>query len=307
MINSKMVYTDLAIEAKEMVHEEKDVEIEGIEVNIEKSEGDDVTVTSVDVFNEKGSEAIGKPIGKYITIESDVIKESNIGKHREISQTLSDELKKLLPEKENPKILVVGLGNWNVTADSLGPKVVENMIITRHLFVYSPESVSHDTFGDVSGIIPGVMATTGMETSEIIRGIVDKTTPEVIFVIDALAARNVKRVNSTIQLTNTGIYPGSGVGNKRKEITQNSMGIPVIAIGVPTVIYATTLINDVLENIKDQNFEIDENFYTDYLNLCVTPKEEDIIVNRMQTIISDGINLFAHKGIKIEEVREYIY
>ncbi len=313
------IQTDLAIESKEMVSEEKDIEIDGVAVEIEEKEGKKLKITRVNVFNEQGSASIGKPIGKYITIESNEIKENDTDIHRKIAKNIAKELKLLHKTEKESKALVIGLGNWNVTADSLGPKVVSKTIVTRHLYENNVPDID-DTFGQVSAFIPGVMGLTGIETSDIVKGIVDKTKPDYIVVIDSLAARNVSRVNTTIQLSDSGIFPGSGVGNKRREISKETMGVPVIAIGVPTVVHAATLVSDVVDNVNDvlknsntscsisenQKYEfIDRVLSEEFQNLFVTPKEEDIVIRRIRSVISDGLNSFFHHGISVEDVREY--
>jgi len=313
------IQTDLAIETKEMVSSEKDVEIEGVKVVIEEKESKNIKVTRVNIFNEAGSKSMGKPIGNYITIESDLIKENESDMHRKISKIISGELKQLFDMKKDKKVFVAGLGNWNVTADSLGPKVVSKTIVTRHLYEYMKDEISK-TFGCVSAFVPGVMGITGMETSELVKSIVERTSPDLLIVVDSLAARNVGRLNTTIQITDTGIHPGSGVGNARKEINKDTVGVPVIAIGVPTVVNAVTLVSDVVDNVnkvlndssklsipeEEKHKIINELLLTDFQKLCVTPKEEDMVIKRLRNIISDSINIYAHHGVDIEDVREYL-
>ncbi|WP_033828363.1 GPR endopeptidase [Bacillus andreraoultii] len=243
--------TDLAIEAREMVVEQKEQEKIDSDINgviVKERTEQDVIITEVTI-SEKGSETVGKKPGYYLTIESQAIRDAN----REFEQTTKNifakEFHKFLEKKNINKqstCLIVGLGNWNVTPDALGPIVCENIIVTRHLFELQPQSVQ-DGYRPVSAIAPGVMGITGIETSDIIFGVVQKTKPDFIIVVDALASRSIERVNATIQISDTGIHPGSGVGNKRKELSEETLGVPVIAIGVPTVVDAVSITSDTID------------------------------------------------------------
>lgn len=249
------IRTDLAIEAREMAIEQKGVDTENnisqIEgVIIKEKEIDDITVSLVEV-TEAGEAAIGKKKGSYLTIEVQGIREQNTETQAKVERVLATELAHFLKRmniSKDSSCLVVGLGNWNVTPDALGPAVVENLVVTRHLFELQPHSVQKG-YRSVSGISPGVMGITGIETSDIILGVVEKSKPDFLIVIDALAARSIERVNSTIQISDTGIHPGSGVGNKRKELSEETIGIPVIAIGVPTVVDAVSITSDAIDFI----------------------------------------------------------
>ena len=230
--------TDLALERRDLYNKAHNIDqdIDGIETEEEKV-NDDITISRVKVTNEKGEEAIGKPIGSYITID---VKKFNIAQNDEIqaaSEALTKELKALIEKHIDAKgpILVVGLGNIYVTPDALGPKVINEIDITRHLLQYMPEVLDENT-REVSAVSPGVLGTTGIETLEILKGIVDNIKPKLVIVIDALASRSIERISSSVQLADTGIVPGAGVDNTRKEITVNTLGIPVIAIGIPTVV-----------------------------------------------------------------------
>lgn len=244
------VRTDLALEAKES-YEADDVRIRGVRVKEEKDEEKEIYTTTVVIETENGARAMGKPAGTYITLEAPNMSAPDEGSHREISEELAHHLRELMKGVCPPdgSVLVVGLGNREVTPDALGPDVVNNLNITRHMIrVYGRISDELRTSGEVSAIVPGVMAQTGMETVEIIRGVVEETQPDVVIVIDALAARSTKRLNRTIQITDTGINPGSGVGNHRNAINQEELGVPVIAVGVPTVVDAATIVNDTLRS-----------------------------------------------------------
>ncbi|MCQ6273618.1 GPR endopeptidase [Bacillus sp. V3B] len=251
------VRTDLAIEAREMAMDEKSKNmneqenlshIEG--VIIKEKEEDDIKISFVEVTKE-GQEAIGKKQGKYLTIEVVGIRQSDTELQQKVEKIFATEFSHFLKQngiKQDASCLVVGLGNWNVTPDALGPQVCENLLVTRHLYELQPESVD-EGFRPVSALSPGVMGLTGIETSDIIFGVVEKTKPDFVIAIDALAARSIERVNSTIQISDTGIHPGSGVGNKRKELSQETLGIPVIAIGVPTVVDAVSITSDTIDFI----------------------------------------------------------
>ncbi|MEQ2526252.1 GPR endopeptidase [Bacillaceae bacterium CLA-AA-H227] len=252
------VRTDLAVEAREMViaereqsalYGEKDIsQIEG--VIIKEKEENDIKVSLVEI-TKQGAEALGKKEGKYLTLEVIGIRQQDTELQQKVEEVFAHEFSHFIKQLgigENASCLVVGLGNWNVTPDALGPQVCENLLITRHLYELQPESVE-EGYRPVSAIAPGVMGLTGIETSDIIRGVVEKTKPDFVIAIDALAARSIERVNSTIQISDTGIHPGSGVGNKRKELSKETLGIPVVAIGIPTVVDAVSITSDTIDYI----------------------------------------------------------
>lgn len=230
--------TDLALERRDLYKKAHNIEadVDGIETEEEKID-DSLMVNRVKVTNEKGEQAIGKPIGSYITIDIKKLKVATEEDIQKASEIVTKELKILIEKHVNTKdsILVVGLGNIYVTPDALGPKVINEIDITRHLLEYMPEVLDENT-REVSAISPGVLGTTGIETLEILKGIVDNVKPKLVIVIDALASRSIERISSSIQLADTGIVPGAGVGNARKELTQNTLGVPVIAMGIPTVV-----------------------------------------------------------------------
>jgi spore protease len=249
------VRTDLAIEAHQIAVEERlqqkkesSSPIEGVVIHDREIDG--IKLSYVQVA-EEGAKSIGKKPGNYVTIEAQGIREHNTELQQKVQEIFAKELIQFLQRLnigKNASCLVVGLGNSNVTPDALGPLTVENLLITRHLFRLQPESVE-EGFRPVSAIAPGVMGTTGIETSDIIDGVVQKTKPDFVIVIDALASRSIERVNATIQISDTGIHPGSGVGNKRKELSKETLGIPVISIGVPTVVDAVSITSDTIDFI----------------------------------------------------------
>lgn len=323
MVEKYKIRTDLAMEQKERF-ESDHVEVSGVVLEEEYDEEKEIKITTVRIETENGAKAMGKPVGTYLTLEAPNMAAADEGYHREISETLAGFLEKYMKDTEENQekgysVLVVGLGNREVTPDALGPYVVDQLNVTRHIVQeYGRYAVGKGGSRIVSAIVPGVMAQTGMESAEIIRGIVNETTPDLIMVIDALAARSTKRLNRTIQISDAEIYPGAGVGNHRSEITKDTMGIPVIAIGVPTVVDAATIVNDTMENFitaletsetlkgvgvvlqgynSAEKYELVKELIAPHLNgMFVTPKDIDDTVRRISYTISEAMNmLFAGK------------
>lgn len=303
--------TDLALERKDLYKSINKIanEIEGIETESKKIT-DEISVSKVKITNENGANAIGKPVGNYITIDIKKLKIATEEQIQKVSEVISNELKNIIGQHVNNKdeILVVGLGNLYVTPDALGPRVINEIDITRHLLNYAPQYLDENT-RPVSAIAPGVLGTTGIETLEILKGIVDNTKPKLIIVIDSLASRSIERISSTIQISDTGIVPGAGVGNTRKELSKDTLGIPVIALGIPTVVELATLVSDGIDIFIDRLQEKAES--NDYLNklqqndkyeevkdalnvgdynMIVTPKEIDELIENMKDIVARGIN-----------------
>lgn len=321
------IRTDLAIEVTEMLTKQTDDSyIEGVEIYEE--EYDDISVSWVKIKDKIGEENMGKPMGNYVTIESESMKQNDVLTHERIIDIFSKNLIKLCNLNENSTILVVGLGNWNVTPDALGPKVISKILVTRHIKDTLPEEL-YDGVRPVSAISPGVMGITGIETAEIVKGVVDRLKPDIVIAIDALATRKTSRINATIQMTDTGVAPGGGMGNKRKILNKETLGVPVIALGVPTVVDAGTLVNDTIDlmidslvsNInggknfyemiknldKEEKYNLINNILNPYTgNLFVTPKEVDAVVERLAKIISNGINIAMHPSINFDDVNRYI-
>ena len=299
-MSSFAVRTDLALEAREGISE-TDSELRGVHVDEYYLEEEDIQVTKVLIETKNASKAMGKPMGTYVTIEAPNMLEPDEDYHREISECFRKELVGMLPEGNKEKsVLVVGLGNREVTADALGPQVVDHLMITRHVVkTYGKAAYNRKHMNLVSSIEPGVMAKTGMETAEIVKGVVWETKPDVLIVIDALAARSTKRLNRTIQITNTGIQPGSGVGNHRNALTQESLGVPVIAVGVPTVVDAATIVGDALEKIMGRDADFDRVKYmgqhrpvfVELNNMYMTGKDIDAVIKRVSYTVSEGINM----------------
>ncbi len=278
------VRTDLALEAREGIGEAEG-EIHGVSVEESYDRKNEIRVTRVVIETKNGARAMGKPMGVYITLEAPGMIEPEEDYHQEISSALAGQLKSIIPDAEKEQsILVVGLGNRDVTADALGPHVADNLFVTRHVVKeYGKAAYNKSRMHMVSSIVPGVMAKTGMESAEIIRGVVEQTRPDLVIVVDALAARSTKRLNRTIQITNTGIHPGSGVGNHRNALTKESLEVPVIAIGVPTVVDAATIVNDATSGRMPANL-------TELNNMYVTSKDVDYQVKQISHIICDAIN-----------------
>ena len=311
------IRTDLAVEAREIIEESSNsIEIPGVKT-INK-QLDDCVVTKVEVLNEQGSKIMNKGIGTYVTLESKLMNYDDDESRNQIISYLVDELKEIFGPDKHKKTLVIGLGNWNITSDALGPKAVSKTLVTRHIFKNYNKDYDDD-FTEVAALSPGVMGVTGLETSETVKAIVDIIKPDRVVAIDALASRKMDRVNSTIQISTAGIAPGGGVGNKRKALNKEYLGVDVIAIGVPTVVDAATLTSDVLDmainNLMEQSNE-GEVFYKmlqklkeeekyqlirDSLdpydkNLIVTPKDIDETIENLAIIISEGLNKSLHPG-----------
>ena len=321
--------TDLAIEAREFAQQQKQntEELDGVKVEIKNT--DIYQITHVKILNETGSQTMGKPIGNYITIESELLKQNDITSHEQIMKTAAEHIAGLSKLSQKSTILVVGLGNWNITPDALGPKVIDKILVTRHLDGVLPEEIQKSV-RSVAAISPGVMGITGIETVEIIQGVVEKLKPDLVIAIDALAARKFSRINSTIQMSDTGVAPGAGVGNKRMTLNEQTLGIPVIALGVPTVVDAATLINDTMDRMFEEmiaqteqgsafyemlhNMDTDEKYrlIVDILNpyvgnMFVTPKEVDAVVERLANIIANAINIAIQPGITMEDINRFTY
>ena len=300
-----MYRTDLTLEAAEQLMQGSK-SIDGCQITENKLDG--ICITEVEVQTEEAAQKIGKPCGTYITVECSGLRTGESDEFDKIQKELTKYIARFTKGKSN--ILIVGLGNRNITPDALGPKVTDGIIVTRHL---KEQKLITDDVVSVSAIAPGVLGITGIETGEIINSVVQKTKPDIIIAIDALAARSMERVTTTIQIGDTGIIPGSGIGNSRNAITKDTLGVPVIAIGVPTVVDAATVANDSLDILTDavkqntgENSELykaikkleDENRYTlikqvltPYVgNLIVTPTEIDSVIDDVSDIIADSIN-----------------
>lgn len=323
MIN---VRTDLAIEAKEVYKEENNSEIDGLIVD--EKEEDGTIITTVKITNEEASIKVGKPMGTYITLDIPEFTAYDGELMDDVSKTFGKILKNLIKMKSDKTALVVGLGNWKVTPDALGPKVSQGIMVTRHLKEVMPDAID-ESVSIVSTIAPGVLGVTGIETGEVIKSLVDKIKPDLVVCIDALASRRIERVNRTIQISDTGISPGAGVGNHRMKLNEETLGVKVIAIGVPTVVDAATIANDTIDLVLDDlisQAEEGKEFYNmlkkinreekgalirEVLNpyvgdLVVTPKEIDLMIDALSKIISNGINIALQPNMTMEEINKFL-
>lgn len=276
--------TDLAAEAHE-ISKGKAKEIDGVLSNSQQFE--DLEITTVEVTNERGAAAIEKSIGKYITITAPDIKYSQQS-YEKASAALATEIKLLGNMTKETKTLVVGLGNYDVTPDRIGCLTVSQIMVTRHMKKHAPE-IFGDEISSVCAISPGVLGTTGMESSDIVKSIADNLKPDLVIVIDALAAADYSRIGTTIQLSDAGIQPGAGIGNNRNALNKASLGIPVIAVGTPTVVDASAITNG--ENTEP---------------LMVTPRDIDLIVKKCSKAIASGINLALQDSMTLSEIEEYV-
>lgn len=329
------VRTDLAVESKEMAETANGGPVPGLQEQVDEQDG--IKITRIDVTNEAASQRIGRMIGHYVTIEVPGLRNHDTELQERVSAAFAKEFTQFLDKigiVQGAKVLVVGLGNWNVTPDALGPLVVENIMVTRHYFELAPDQVSPG-YREVSAVAPGVLGITGIESSEIVQGITDRTKPDLIVAIDALASRSLERVNTTIQIADIGIHPGSGIGNKRRGLTKEILGIPCIAIGVPTVCYASTIVNNAFDLMKshfNQEQGNEDAGQTQQImglltqlseserlglvkevlqplghDLIVTPKEIDEFIEDIANVIASGLNISLHEAVNPDNVAAYTH
>jgi spore protease len=322
--------TDLALEARESAAGPNGRPIPGVETDVLEEEG--IRITKIAITSEEGSRAIGKLPGHYITLEVPELRNKDSELQNRVATKFAQEFSSFLQRIDiapQAKVLVIGLGNMNVTPDALGPLVAENVLVTRHYFELMPDKVSPG-YRSVSAVAPGVLGTTGIESSEIVQGIVEKSRPDLVIAIDALASKSLERVNTTIQIADTGIHPGSGIGNKRKGLTAPILGVPVIAIGVPTVVYASTIVNNAFDMMRShfrqqtantgQILGMLDNLHENERlqlvrevlgpvghDLLVTPKEIDQFIEDIANIIASGLNAALHEAIDASNVAAYTH
>lgn len=282
-MNEQNVRTDLALESAEMNKQHTD----GVEVS-EENRGE-VKITRIKITNDNGEKALGKPKGTYVTIEVPRFT-AGAGLDRQTAQLLADEINGLLPENREA-VLVAGLGNTEITPDALGPKAAGGVLATRHIAGEFAEKLGLGGLQSVAVLFPGVLGKTGMETGEIILGATDRISPSAVIVVDALAARNLSRLGCTVQISDTGIRPGSGVGNARSEISRESLGVPVIAVGVPTVVDIKTLLNDVGGHPDER-----------CPDMIVTPREVDMMIDRASELIAAAVNLSLQPQMELDDL-----
>lgn len=322
----KHIYTDLAIESKEIYEPENKQEIEGVSVEVE--EDSYYTITRVKVLNQNGSKVIHRPKGSYITMDIPNLDKTDEDLKDEISIALAKIIKDLIKDYKKDKVLIIGLGNWNISSDSLGPRVVDRVLVTRQYFINFKKDFD-ETMANVAAMSPGVMGITGIETYDIVKGIVEKIKPDLVIAIDALSSRSLNRISTTIQISDTGINPGSGVGNDRGALDEKTIGVPVMAIGIPTVVNAATMARDTIEliinSLKEQSEEnkefyklldslstedqyslIEEALGSSMSNIIVTPKDIDVLIDDFSIILANGLNMAIHPGIDLKDINRYI-
>jgi spore protease len=312
------IHTDLALEARDIAKERHGYEPPGIESDTEKQ--GEMVITRVNITTEQAGQHLGKQPGYYVTLEAEGLRGRDRDRQEKIAFQMAKELEGFIARlklKDDDHCLVVGLGNWDATPDALGPRVVSKILVTRHLLATSPPE-KRGELRPVAALAPGVLGTTGLETGEIILGVAGRIKPQFVVVIDALASRNTTRMGATIQIADTGIHPGSGLGNKRIGITPQTLGVPVIAIGVPTVVEATTIVQDALSELNqghspaadpkpNPNLGVIQRVLSPYFrSLIVTPKEIDVMIEDLARVISGALNIALHPGVSPEEVFRYL-
>lgn len=313
------IQLDLAVEAHALLRGDAQQEVPGVRETKENFEN--AEVTTVVIQDLAAAQLMGKAPGTYITIDASGLRESDPLVHDSIAEVLALKLEHLLNIQNVPQdahVLLVGLGNWAATPDALGPKVISRVFVTRHLLKYIPEQMGTG-IRPVSAISPGVMGITGIETAEIIRGIIEKISPACVIAIDALAASSVERICSTIQIADTGINPGSGVGNTRQSLDRSSLGIPVIAIGIPTVVNAQIIMYEAFNSLSttvpgmsNQMNDATLQQTVDTLltpfggQLAVTPKEIDSLINNTSRCVATALNQSLHQDITSENASLFL-
>ena len=309
------IRTDLALEAKEMYSENaksKD-EINGVDVKITKNEG--ITTTKIKITNEHGTIALGKPIGTYVTIEAPDIKYS-VDVYEKACLLLAEEIRNLAKIESRTKTLVVGLGNKKITPDALGPDVISKLMVTNHMKEHLKDFFDDD-ITSVCAIAPGVLGTTGMETAQIIKGVIEQVKPDLVIAVDALASRSLDRISNTIQLSDTGINPGAGVENSRAKLDEETLGVKVLAIGVPTVVDAVTIASDSIDMVmadlgedvlgdEKKNRMIKDALSKNIGTLMVTPKDIDSVIEKTSKTVANGINLALHRNLTFEDIESFV-
>lgn len=320
------IRTDLAVEARQIYKDYHKKDVDGVKV--EEIFENDTKITKVDIIDEEGSKKMGKPKGTYITIDIPEFTIYDGDLMDKVSKIFGKVLKELININEEDTVLVVGLGNKKVTPDALGPKVIENIMVTRHLKTVMPETFDEEIVS-VGAISPGVLGITGIETGEIIKSLVESINPSLVVCIDALAARKTERVNRTIQISDTGISPGAGVGNHRMKINKETLGTKVVAIGVPTVVHASTIANDTIDLVIDELIKeskegkefynmlrdldknekqvlIDEILSPKLGDMVVTPKDIDFMIDSLCKIIANGINIAVQPNLTLENINKFL-
>jgi spore protease len=314
ILNAFELNVDLAVEAHELARGAANTEIPGVIEQVEEKEY--VKVNTITIKDKAGAEKMGKPIGTYVTIQSPPLKINDPYVKNEIIQAMEKSMQTLLGNRIKPgdTILLVGLGNWRATPDSLGPKFIEYSPITRHYHQHAPEALV-EGMRPVCGIAPGVLGITGLETFEVIKGVVENIKPAAMVVVDALAATNVDRIGTTVQMSDTGIQPGAGIGNARIALTEQALGMPVIAIGCPTIVNASVIASEAIRKFcfnsgamfnETQALEATKTILSRFGGtLGVTPQEIDDIVENTSRILAMGVGKSLFPGISQEQLELY--
>ena len=294
-------------------------------IDFKQVEDSNIKISNIRVKNKYGEKLLGKKVGYYSTLELPKLTYYDVEMMDKISLIFGKVLKEFITMDSTKTALVVGLGNWNVTSDSLGPKVISKLFVTRHLKEFMPQYIEDD-ISSVCAISPGVLGTTGIETSEIVKSLVNKIKPDYVICVDSLAARKVSRLNTTIQVGNTGINPGAGVNNHRKPLNEETLGVPVIGIGIPTVVDSLTIVSDSVNLILDSIIrDIDESYIEKNLlgerqrmdmirktlsismgEMIVTPKDVDSVIESMSKMIAMGINIALHPNLDMDKLNKFI-
>ncbi|HHY17511.1 MAG TPA: GPR endopeptidase [Firmicutes bacterium] len=302
--------TDLALERAAMV-QDRVGQVPGIQSTEEQING--ISLTRVQVMTPQAASQVGKPPGRYFTLECPELKYRNRTLLKNVAGIIAEELAELSGLPRQGDVLVVGLGNWQATPDALGPRVVSQLMVTRHIREYISRDLG-DRLYPVAAVSPGVLGITGMETVDIVRGIVNQIKPELIITIDALAARSPYRLLSTIQIADTGIQPGSGVGNKRPGLNRESLGVPVVAIGVPTVVSGAAIAMDALSDYfskynphaRSTVGSVQEFLSQDLFDLLVTHKDIDLQILEMSKLLASAVNRATQPAISEDEMLDYL-
>lgn len=297
-----MFRTDLAMEAFAGAK----LKDEDVKHSVRKY-NDLIEIDTVEILSQEASEKLGKKQGKYITVRAEYAVNRDQTHHLEVGKAFAGELKKLLPNKKG-LVLVVGLGNRKMTPDALGPKTADGIMVTRHLVEMIPGQLD-SRVRPVCVFTPGVLGDTGMESAQSITAVAAEIKPSCIIVIDSLAAASADRISDTIQMCNCGIAPGAGIGNNRRELSYESIGVPVIAVGVPVVVYAQSIIREAVLQLNDRSAEakVCAGVSQKVNDLIVTPKEIDAIISDCSRILAKGINLALHDGVESEEIDDFMY
>ena len=313
--------TDLAVEAHEIYSEQAEKKEELSGVRVENFTEGKIKITKVVISDRYGAESLGKPMGTYITLECDRLM-YDTAEYENMCGEIAKQIRSIANVTDKSVILVAGLGNESITPDALGPKVVSKLMITRHMKEYMSQYFG-DSLRSVCAVAPGVLGTTGIESAEIVKGVCEKIKPDLVIAVDALASRSMDRISTTFQIADTGICPGEGIGNRRIGLNRESLGVPVIAVGVPTVIDAVTIANDSIEMmaekysgnmremVKNHSESERKNMIAESLSkninsLVVTPKDIDEIIEKVSKTVANGINLALHRDFDLEDIQSFV-